>query len=104
MGEAGTEQYDHDMARFPLFGDTSPGDLKRFLDLSRTLTCEQRLEKFFWLDVAKRRHEWASVRESNPNGSEIDHRVALARLRYGNEAAAAVEATLRDRGTDDTEL
>ena len=80
------------MARFPIFGDTSPGDLRRFLDLSRTLTIEQRFAKFLSLNRLARATEWAHVADDMPGATPDEVRVEFARRQYGKECADRLRA------------
>lgn len=84
------------MARFPLFGDTSPEDLKRFLELSRTLTSERRLEKLIFLNTLARASDWQRLFEEQPDATDDELRIEMTRRRYGQEWADRVAASLAE--------
>jgi hypothetical protein len=77
--------------------DTSPEAAARYLELLRATPPARRLQIAAGLSVTTKKLTIAGIRERHPDADEAEIGRRLARLLYGEEAAARIERLLADR-------
>jgi hypothetical protein len=85
----------------PEFGemlDTSPENRRRYYELLRTLTPEQRARKVVGLCRAVRRLALAGIRERHPGATDEEESALLAERLYGTPTAERLFPTALQAG------
>ncbi len=77
--------------------DTSPKAAERYLELLRATPPVERLRIAAGLSVATKRLAIAGIRQRHPDADEAEVRRRLALLLYGEEAAARIARSDRER-------